>query len=49
MTKTKLSPNQIKTINEEYLTIVKFNKNALSDLAAKYGITVDELLDIIEL
>lgn len=44
-----LTKEQKQAIKAEYLAITDFNSHTMSDLAAKYGITVDELLDIIDL
>jgi hypothetical protein len=46
--KKQLTKEQIKAINAEYHAITKFESHTMSDLAKKHGMTVDELLDIID-
>lgn len=46
---TTISQSKKAEIQKEYQAIKSFNSKTLSDLAAKHGITLDELLKIIDL
>ena len=44
-----LTKEQKQAIKDEYLAITKFDSHTVSDLAKKHGLTVDEILNIIDL